>query len=62
MRPTGRELLTPPLAVVRPPTREIARTAWALLLRRMREPGIATERVELSASVELAGSVATIAR
>jgi LacI family transcriptional regulator len=59
--PDWSELLTPRLAVVRAPTRDIARTAWAMLLRRMREPGIATERVELSASVELAGSVASIA-
>ena len=60
--PDWSELLTPPLAVVRPPTREIARTAWELLLRRMREPGVATKRVELSASVELTESVATISR
>ena len=60
--PDWSQLLTPPLAVVRPPTRDIARMAWDLLLRRMREPGTAAERIELSASVELTDSVATIAR
>ena len=59
--PDWAQLLTPALAVVRPPTRAIARTAWELLLRRMREPAVATERVELAATVELTDSVASIA-
>jgi LacI family transcriptional regulator, galactose operon repressor len=60
--PDWSDVLAPPLAVIRPPTRDIARTAWELLLRRMDAPGVATEHVELSASLELAGSVASIAR
>ena len=60
--PDWSQLLTPFLAVVQPPTRDIARTAWELLLRRMNQPGIATEHIELSATVELTDSVATIAR
>lgn len=59
--PDWSELTVPRLAVVRAPTREIARTAWELLLRRMQAPGLATQRVELPTSLELAESVATIA-
>jgi LacI family transcriptional regulator len=59
--PDWAELTEPRLAVVRPPTREIARTAWEQLLRRMHSPGVATQRVVLSAALELAESVATIA-
>jgi len=58
--PDWSQLLTPPLAVVRPPTRDIARMAWNLLLRRMREPGMVAERIELSAAIELTGSVAAV--
>lgn len=60
--PEWSQLLTPQLAFVQPPTRDIARTAWELLLRRMDEPGIATERIELSATIELTDSIATIPR
>jgi LacI family transcriptional regulator len=56
--PEWAQILTPRLSVVRPPTREIARTAWELLLRRMRSPGVATQRIQLSATVELTDSVA----
>jgi LacI family transcriptional regulator len=56
--PEWAQILTPRLSVVRPPTRDIARTAWELLLRRMRFPGVATQRVRLSATVELTDSVA----
>ena len=59
--PEWAQILTPRLSVVRPPTRDIARTAWELLLRRMRSPGVATQRVQLSATVELTGSVAEVA-
>jgi len=58
--PDWSELLTPRLSIVRPPTRDIARSAWELLLRRMGDPGIATERVELSASIEITDSVAFV--
>jgi len=56
--PEWSDVLSPPLSVVRPPTGEIARAAWALLLRRMREPDVPTERVELSATLDLRASVA----
>ena len=59
--PDWSELTVPRLAVVRAPTREIARTAWELLLRRMQAPGLATQRVELSTTLELAESVTTVA-
>lgn len=58
--PDWSDVLEPPLAVVRPPTGEIARMAWELLLRRMHDPGLPTERIELSAAVELTDSIATI--
>jgi LacI family transcriptional regulator len=51
-------VVTPPLSIVRPPTADIARTTWERLLRRMREPTLPTERVELSATLELGASVA----
>ena len=56
--PDWADVLQAPLAVVRPPTVEIARRAWELLLRRMREPERPTERVELPATLELRASVA----
>ena len=56
--PEWAQILTPRLSVVRPPTRDIARTAWELLLRRIRAPGVAPQRVQLSATVELTDSVA----
>ena len=56
--PEWADVVVPPLAVVRPPAVEIARTAWARLLRRMDTPALPTERVVLSATLELRGSVA----
>jgi LacI family transcriptional regulator len=55
--PDWAEVLSPPLAVVRPPTEAIARIAWQRLLQRMHEPGIATERYALQATLELRGSI-----
>lgn len=55
--PDWAEVLSPPLAVVRPPTEQIARIAWERLLKRMQQPGIPTERFELQATLELRGSV-----
>ena len=55
--PEWSDVLSPPLSMVRPPTGDIARRAWALLLKRMREPDVPTERVELSATLDLRASV-----
>jgi LacI family transcriptional regulator len=55
--PEWADVLEPPLAVVRPPTADIARIAWERLLRRMGQPALATERVQLSATLELRASV-----
>lgn len=56
--PDWADILDPPLSVVRPPATAIARTAWERLLKRMDAPALPTERVELSATLELAASVA----
>ncbi|HEX4884354.1 MAG TPA: LacI family DNA-binding transcriptional regulator [Casimicrobiaceae bacterium] len=56
--PDWAEVLETPLAVVRPPTAEIARRAWELLLKRMREPDRPVERVQLPAALEMRASVA----
>lgn len=56
--PDWADVLQAPLAVVRPPTGDIARRAWELLLRRMREPDRTAERIVLPASLELRASVA----
>lgn len=56
--PAWAEVTTPPIAVVRPPAEEIARTAWALLLHRMRQPSRRHERIELAAELVLRESVA----
>jgi LacI family transcriptional regulator len=56
--PEWADVLTPPLAVVRPPTADIARAAWELLLRRMCDPALATERIELHATLDWRESVA----
>jgi LacI family transcriptional regulator len=55
--PDWAQVLQAPLAVVRPPTIEIARRAWELLLRRMRDPEHAPERVQLAATLELGASI-----
>lgn len=55
--PEWADVLEPPLALIRPPTADIARIAWARLLRRMDDPALPTERTQLSADLELAASV-----
>lgn len=56
--PAWAEVTTPPISVVRPPADEIARNAWALLLRRMEQPSRRHERIELRAELVLRESVA----
>jgi LacI family transcriptional regulator len=56
--PEWADLVTPELAIVRHPTREIARRAWELLINRMTGKSGATQRIELPAHVELRRSVA----
>lgn len=60
--PDWADLLPAPLAVVRPPTVDIARRAWELLLRRMRAPDSPAQRIALAATLELRASVATLPR
>ena len=55
--PEWAELVSPTLSVVRQPTREIARIAWELLLRRMRAQGEGPQRVQLQAQLVLRQSV-----
>lgn len=56
--PEWAELVRPRLSVVRQPTRDIARMAWELLIRRMRGETIGQQRVELQAQLVLRDSVA----
>jgi LacI family transcriptional regulator len=55
--PEWADLVTPRLSIVRQPTREIARRAWQLLIRRMTDGPGDPERIELHASIELRDSV-----
>ncbi|MGH6943021.1 MAG: substrate-binding domain-containing protein, partial [Geminicoccaceae bacterium] len=55
--PEWADLVTPRLSIVRQPTREIARLAWELLIRRMTDGPGETEWVELQAAIELRESV-----
>jgi LacI family transcriptional regulator len=55
--PEWADLVTPKLSIVRQPTREIARRAWELLIRRMTDGFGEPERIELHASIELRESV-----
>jgi LacI family transcriptional regulator len=55
--PEWADLVTPRLSIVRQPTREIARRAWELLIRRMTDGFGDPERIELHASIELRESV-----
>jgi LacI family transcriptional regulator len=55
--PEWADLVTPRLSIVRQPTREIARRAWELLIRRMTDGFGDPERIELRASIELRESV-----
>jgi len=56
--PAWADVLTPPLAVVRPPTTELARRAWDVLLARMERRGGRPQRIVLAAGLELRASVA----
>lgn len=47
--PVWAQVVTPPLAVVRHPTQQIAAEAWNRLLLRLREPGAPTTRTTLEA-------------
>lgn len=55
--PAWADVLTPPLAVIRPPTAELARRAFEVLRERMRRRGARTQRIVLDATLELRGSV-----
>jgi len=55
--PEWADLVTPRLSIVRQPTRELARRAWELLIRRMTDGPGDPERIELHASIELRESV-----
>src|SRR5919106_1520093 len=55
--PEWADLIAPRLSIVRQPTREIARRAWELLIRRMTDGIGEPERIELHASIELRESV-----
>lgn len=56
--PAWADILTPPLAVVRPPTTELARRAWEVLLARMERRAGKPQRIVLAADLELRESVA----
>lgn len=56
--PEWGEIMSPPLATVRHPTRAIARMAWELLVRRMEEQGGPAQRVTLEAELVPGESVA----
>jgi LacI family transcriptional regulator, galactose operon repressor len=55
---TWADVLTPPLAVVRQPTRLLASRAWQVLLERMEHREMAPQRIVLPATLELRASVA----
>jgi LacI family transcriptional regulator len=55
--PEWADLMYPRVAVVEPPTAEMARIAWGLLRERMRRTVGATQRIELQARFLLAPSV-----
>ncbi|HEY6431368.1 MAG TPA: LacI family DNA-binding transcriptional regulator [Acetobacteraceae bacterium] len=55
--PEWAELVSPRLAVIRQPVRDIAREAWELLLRRMQGDDSPVEHLELRATVVLRESV-----
>lgn len=56
--PAWADVLTPPLAVVRPPTAELARRAWDVLQARIARRNGPRQRIVLGATLVLAGSVA----
>ncbi|HEV8500310.1 MAG TPA: LacI family DNA-binding transcriptional regulator [Casimicrobiaceae bacterium] len=56
--PEWADVVTPPLAVVRHPTAAIARTAWELLIHRMRTPRAKPQRVVYAATQVGGASIA----
>ena len=56
--PVWAPIVTPPLAVVRHPTREIAKQAWTRLLLRLRTPQLRPQRITLQAHLVTAASLA----
>lgn len=56
--PDWAEILTPRLSLMRHPTRDMARMAWELLIRRMREPATPTRHVEFQAELVPGGTTA----
>jgi LacI family transcriptional regulator len=55
--PAWADVLTPPLAVIKPPTAALAQRAFEVLQRRMRQRGIKAQRIVLDAALDLRGSV-----
>jgi LacI family transcriptional regulator len=60
--PDWADLIEPSLSIVRQPIQEVARTAWALLMGRMRDRTISTRHVELTAELQYRGSIRQITR
>jgi LacI family transcriptional regulator len=58
--PEWADLVRPALSVVRQPTREIARTAWECLIRRMNDAAHGVQRIEIKGEVVLRESVAPL--
>ncbi len=56
--PVWAPIVTPPLAVLRHPTRQIAEQAWNRLLQRLHTPGLKPKRFTLQAHLVPAGSLA----
>jgi LacI family transcriptional regulator len=56
--PPWADIVTPPLAVMRPPTAALADRAWQMLLDRMHHRGGRPQRIVLDAHLELRASVA----
>lgn len=56
--PGWADVLSPPLSVVHPPTRDLAARAWQVLLERMNGRASRPRRIVLAARLELRGSVA----
>jgi DNA-binding LacI/PurR family transcriptional regulator len=55
--PVWAPIVTPPLAVVRHPTHEIATQAWNRLLLRLRAPALRPKRITLQAVLVAAASL-----
>ena len=60
--PEWADVMAPPLAVVRHPTAAIARTAWELLIHRMRNPRAKPQRVVYAATLVPGPSVTPLRR